>query len=210
MSSGVGLEPEQVWEDAALEATPYGKKDPAQASIGFAPGHPAGSASPLTWAQAQLVRLALAVGAGRPLEQPAITRARYVDAPPPGTAPLSAALSTSGALLTVTGRTTPGANVDLAITDTGAASASTTVASVHSLVYLARNHRQMPTGVHPLLCRQRPGRHAWVDDGRRLEAGDRPSRRAGCVDGAVHRRRAHHALGPARTRRSRLGGRGRG
>jgi hypothetical protein len=26
MSSGVGLEPEQVWEDAALEATPYGKK----------------------------------------------------------------------------------------------------------------------------------------------------------------------------------------
>ncbi|MBV9140979.1 MAG: glucan 1,4-alpha-glucosidase [Pseudonocardiales bacterium] len=125
MSSGVGLEPEQDWEDPPLEASPYGKIDPTQASIGFAPGHPAGSASPLTWAQAQLVRLALAVGAGRPLEQPTITRARYVDAPPPGTAPLSATVSTSGALLRVTGRTTPGANVDLAVTDVGAAGAST-------------------------------------------------------------------------------------
>jgi glucoamylase len=132
MASGVGLEPEQDWEDPPLEASPYGKKDPTQASIGFAPGHPAGSASPLTWAQAQLVRLVLALGAGRPLEQPAITRARYVDAPPPGRAPLRATLSTSGALLTVTGRTTPGANVDMAITDTGAASAATTTASVHA------------------------------------------------------------------------------
>lgn len=86
----------------------------------------------MTWAQAQLVRLALALGAGRPVEQPAITRTRYVDAPPPATAPLSATVSTSGVLLTVTGRTTSGANVDLAVTDVGAASACTTVASVHA------------------------------------------------------------------------------
>jgi glucoamylase len=128
MASGVGLEPEQDWEDPPLRASPYGK-DPTQASIGFAPGHPAGSASPLTWAQAQLVRLVLALGAGRPLEQPAITRARYVDAPPPRRAPLRATISTSGALLTVTGRTSPGADVEVTITDAGAA---TTAASVHA------------------------------------------------------------------------------
>ena len=47
MTSGQGLEPEQVWEDPALPASPYGT-DPATASIGFTPGQPAGSASPLT------------------------------------------------------------------------------------------------------------------------------------------------------------------
>ncbi len=128
MTSGVGLAPEQVWENPPLEASPSGT-DPTVASIGLAPGHPAGSASPLTWAQAQLVRLALALGAGQPLEQPAITRARYVDAPPPGSAPLSATVATSGALLTVTGRTTPGASVDVAVTNAGGV---TTAASVQA------------------------------------------------------------------------------
>ncbi|MGH3720474.1 MAG: glycoside hydrolase family 15 protein [Pseudonocardiaceae bacterium] len=131
MTSGVGLEPEQDWENPPLTPSPHGS-DPTLASIGFTPGHPAGSASPLTWAQAQLVRLALALSAGRALEQPTITRARYVDAPPPGTAPLDATVSTSGALLTVTGLTTPGASVDVAVTDAGAAGASTTVASAHA------------------------------------------------------------------------------
>jgi hypothetical protein len=131
MTSGVGLEPEQDWENPPLETSPYGT-DPTQASIGFAPGHPAGSASPLTWAQAQLVRLMLALGTSRPLEQPTITRTRYVEAPPPGTAPLRANASTSGALLTVTGLTTPGASVDVAVTNTGAADASTTAASVQA------------------------------------------------------------------------------
>jgi glucoamylase len=129
MTSGVGLVPEQVWENGPLAASPYGT-DPTLASIGFTPGHPAGSSSPLTWAQAQLVRLALALGTGRPLEQPTITRARYVEAPPPGMAPLSANISTSGALLTITGRTTPGASVDVAVTDAGAHRASTTTASI--------------------------------------------------------------------------------
>ncbi|MBC7679727.1 MAG: glucan 1,4-alpha-glucosidase, partial [Pseudorhodobacter sp.] len=42
-SSGVGLVPEQVWEDPAVPASPFGT-DPATASIGFVPGRPAGSA----------------------------------------------------------------------------------------------------------------------------------------------------------------------
>lgn len=49
-----------------------------------------------------------------------------------GTAPLSATLSASGAPLTVTGLTTPGARVDVAATDADAASASTAVASVQA------------------------------------------------------------------------------
>ena len=52
MTSGQGLEPEQVWEDPDLAASPFGT-DPTTASIGFTNGKPAGSASPLTWAQAQ-------------------------------------------------------------------------------------------------------------------------------------------------------------
>ena len=58
MQSGQGLEPEQAWEDPDLAASPYGT-DPTTASIGFTDGQPAGSASPLTWAQAQYARLAL-------------------------------------------------------------------------------------------------------------------------------------------------------
>ena len=69
MTSGQGLEPEQAWEDPAVPASPYGT-DPATASIGFEPGQPAGSASPLTWAQAQYARLALDISAGRDLETP--------------------------------------------------------------------------------------------------------------------------------------------
>ena len=68
--------PEQAWEDPALAPSPYGS-DPATASIGFSPGRPAGSASPLTWAQAQFARLVLDVGAGRALEQPAVVANRY-------------------------------------------------------------------------------------------------------------------------------------
>ena len=75
--SGVGLVPEQNWENAAVPPDPY-RTDPGTASIGFVPGGPAGSAAPLTWAQAQAVRLLLDLGAGRVLEQPAVVRARYL------------------------------------------------------------------------------------------------------------------------------------
>ena len=40
MTSGVGMMPEQAWEDPAVAASPYGS-DPATASIGFADGKPA-------------------------------------------------------------------------------------------------------------------------------------------------------------------------
>ncbi|HEX3489796.1 MAG TPA: glycoside hydrolase family 15 protein, partial [Streptosporangiaceae bacterium] len=76
-SSGVGLVPEQAWEDPDLPASPYGS-DPATASIGFKDGQAAGSASPLTWAQAQELRLILSLGAGRDVETPAVTTQRYI------------------------------------------------------------------------------------------------------------------------------------
>ncbi|GGO66837.1 glucodextranase DOMON-like domain-containing protein [Nonomuraea cavernae] len=126
MSSGTGLIPEQAWENPGLPASPYGS-DPATASIGLRAGEPAGSASPLTWAQAQELRLILSLGAGRPVEQPEVVRRRYADhgLPPAAalavTAPADGAAIT-GASVTVQGTTTPGARVDIAAApvDTGA------------------------------------------------------------------------------------------
>jgi glucoamylase len=116
MTSGQGLEPEQAWEDPALAASPYGS-DPTTASIGFDKGHPAGSASPLTWAQAQYARLTLSLGAGRDLETPAIVTRRYVTHGMPGGLPLAVTSPASGsnatgATITVTGITAPNASVD--------------------------------------------------------------------------------------------------
>ena len=70
MSSGVGLVPEQAWEDPDLAASAYGS-DPAAASIGFTEGQAAGSASPLTWAQAQEVRLTGSLGTRQHVDPPA-------------------------------------------------------------------------------------------------------------------------------------------
>lgn len=131
-ASGVGLVPEQVWEDPAVPASPYGA-DPATASIGFTPGHPAGSAGPLTWAQAQLARLTLSLGAGRPVEQPGAVRARYVDGPAPGLALLTVTAPAAGAAVTsastqVTGTTVPGGRVVVGATNTDNGTASTVVA----------------------------------------------------------------------------------
>ena len=115
MTSGQGLEPEQAWEDPALPASPYGT-DPTIASIGFTDGKPAGSASPLTWAQSQYARLALALSAGRDLETPAIVTDRYVRHGMPGALPLAVTSPANGAsvsssTLTVTGTTTAHARV---------------------------------------------------------------------------------------------------
>ncbi|MFI7589835.1 glucodextranase DOMON-like domain-containing protein [Spongisporangium articulatum] len=132
-SSGVGLVPEQDWENPDLAASPYGT-DPATASIGFRAGQAAGSASPLTWAQAQQVRLTLSLAGGtRPLEQPDAVRARYLPTAP-GAAPVTVTAPADGAVVTtatvpITGTTTPGATVDVASTavDTGGASSTVTV-----------------------------------------------------------------------------------
>lgn len=115
MTSGQGLEPEQVWEDPNLPASPFGT-DPSTASIGFVDGQPAGSASPLTWAQAQYARLTLDLGAGRDLDTPSIVSERYVRHGMPGSLPLSVTSPAAGARIdsssvTVVGTTAPGAAV---------------------------------------------------------------------------------------------------
>ena len=121
-SSGVGLVPEQAWEDPNLPASPYGS-DPATASIGFTDGEAAGSASPLTWAQAQEVRLILSLGTGRNVDTPAITTARYVTSEPPVELPLTITAPTQGSTLAtastaVTGTTAPGSAVTIESADT--------------------------------------------------------------------------------------------
>jgi carbohydrate-binding DOMON domain-containing protein len=76
-ASGVGLIPEQDWEFPDLAASPYGT-DPTVASIGFVNGKPAGSAAPLTWSAGAFVRLFADIGAGKLLDRPANTVARYI------------------------------------------------------------------------------------------------------------------------------------
>ena len=121
-SSGVGLVPEQAWEDPDLAASPFGS-DPATASIGFTDGKAAGSASPLTWAQAQELRLILSLGTGRNVDTPAVTTGRYVKNGPPAALNVSITAPAPGTTLaasstTVTGTTTPGAQVSVASDDT--------------------------------------------------------------------------------------------
>jgi glucoamylase len=129
-TSGAGLVPEQVWENPAVPASPFGT-DPAVASIGLQPGRPTGSAAPLTWAQAQYVRLAMSIPAGRPIEQPAEVRARYVErcqCPPTGALPitLDAPARADRVMRTVTGKTIGGMQVDIAQTGTTTTVVSTT------------------------------------------------------------------------------------
>jgi glucan 1,4-alpha-glucosidase len=152
-ASGVGLVPEQVWNYPDVPASPYGS-DPSTASIGFTNGQADGSAAPLTWAQAQLLRLIADMSAGSLVEQPSIVADRYTSAggrsTPPAVAPLvlSAPVSAAGgnvpanttrpgatvdaATTTVTGTTATAATVDIAVTGTapGAAAPSTTITTV--------------------------------------------------------------------------------
>jgi glucoamylase len=149
-ASGVGLVPEQVWNYPDVPASPYGA-GPSTASIGFTNGQADGSAAPLTWAQAQLLRLIADMSAGSLVEQPSIVASRYTTAGgPPSQAPLqvTAPVTVSGgnvpantarpgatvdaATVPVTGTTTPGATVDIAVTGTapGAPAPSTTITTV--------------------------------------------------------------------------------
>jgi glucoamylase len=136
-SSGVGLVPEQAWEDPDLPASPYGS-DPATASIGFTDGKAAGSASPLSWAQAQELRLIASLGAGHNVDTPAVTTKRYITSGAPGSLPVTITAPASGTTLTtatttVTGTTTPGSAVTIEAADTTTSEAasvtSTTAAS---------------------------------------------------------------------------------
>jgi glucoamylase len=128
-SSGVGLVPEQAWEDPDLAASPYGS-DPATASIGFTDGKAAGSASPLSWAQAQELRLIASLGTGHNVDTPAVTTARYITSGPPGSLPVTITAPASGSTLTaatttVTGTTTPGSAVSIEAADTTTGEAAT-------------------------------------------------------------------------------------
>jgi glucoamylase len=130
-ASGVGLVPEQVWEDPDLPASPYGS-DPTTASIGFTDGQAAGSASPLTWAQAQELRLIVDLGQGRTVDRPALTTARYVTHGAPAATAVTLTSPGSGSTVessttTVTGTTAPGASVVVEADDTDTGAAADTV-----------------------------------------------------------------------------------
>jgi len=121
-SSGVGLVPEQAWENPDLPASPFGS-DPLTASIGFTDGKAAGSASPLTWAQAQELRLILALATGHNAETPQFTSRRYVVHGPPGALNVTITAPANGSTLAatstaVTGTTAPGAKVTIESQDT--------------------------------------------------------------------------------------------
>jgi glucan 1,4-alpha-glucosidase len=128
-ASGVGLIPEQDWEESNLAASPYGT-DPTQASIGFVDGQAAGSASPLTWSAAQYVRLLLDMQAQTPLERPIDTYQRYVLHQQGTTAltltsPANNTSLTTGSV-TVAGTATPGDAIFLAATNTDQNNSTTT------------------------------------------------------------------------------------
>jgi glucoamylase len=133
-ASGVGLVPEQVWEDPDLAASPYGS-DPTTASIGFQDGHPAGSAAPLTWAQAQELRLMLDLRDGKVDDRPDLTTQRYVDGTPPAQVPITITSPGPGTTVagatTVTGNSAPGATVTVSLigNDTPGSSIDTTTAA---------------------------------------------------------------------------------
>ncbi len=131
MTWGLGYVPEQVWEDPNTPASPFGA-DPTTASIGFTNGKAAGSAAPLIWGQAQYLRLVLDLQDGRLLDQPSVTRSRYVGSGPPADVPVtitapSPAAMTPGATTTVTGTTAPGAVVDVAAGQPGSPANTSTV-----------------------------------------------------------------------------------
>ncbi len=130
-AAGVGLVPEQVWENPDLAASPFGS-DPTTASIGFVDGQPAGSASPLTWAQAQELRLVINLGSTHLVDQPTIVADRYVNHPAPGVIPVTLTAPTPGSTVagsttTVTGTTAANATVSISADDTDVAGTVATV-----------------------------------------------------------------------------------
>jgi glucan 1,4-alpha-glucosidase len=132
-ASGVGLIPEQAWELPNVAASPFGT-DPTTASIGFVNGQAAGSASPLTWSSGSYVRLLADIKAGRLLDRPAVTTARYVthtqgSTPIAITSPANLT-GVTGPSITVTGTAAAGAKIVVAATNTDVNSATTTATTI--------------------------------------------------------------------------------
>lgn len=63
------LIPEQIWDQDSTQTN----------GIDLVTGEHTGSATPLAWATAQFVRLALSIDVGKPVEMPAVTQRRYVN-----------------------------------------------------------------------------------------------------------------------------------
>jgi glucoamylase len=121
MASGVGLIPEQNWENPDLAASPFGT-DPTTASIGFVNGGPAGSAAPLDWSAGAFVRLARDLATGTLLDRPAATYSRYVQHTQGATtltvtSPANQS-SVSGSPVTVSGTSAAGNTIYVAATNT--------------------------------------------------------------------------------------------
>ena len=188
--SGVGLIPEQVWENADLPASPLGTA-PECASIGFVNGEAAGSASPLTWSAASFVRLSRTIRDGEITEQPVDTVARYIDNTQ-GATTLDLTSPANGSLVTgtatVAGTTAPFATVDIDAVNIdidGAAIVSTTVA-----------------GADGSFTVEAPGPTGSLDaDGHRHRA--RRRHRVRTVHGDLRRGPRHPALRRGRPRRRR-------
>jgi GH15 family glucan-1,4-alpha-glucosidase len=133
MSWGLGMVPEQAWEDPDYPASPYGS-DPTTASIGFYNGKAAGSAAPLIWGQAQYLRGLRDLQTGKVLDQPDIVRSRYVDNGPPAMLPMTISAPATGSTVSggttqVSGVTSPGATVNVGAGQPGSPSNSTSVVS---------------------------------------------------------------------------------
>ena len=131
-ASGVGLIPEQDWELPDLAASPFGT-DPTIASIGFQNGRPTGSAAPLTWSAASLVRLAADLDAGKNVALPKATFDRYVKHTQGATtltvrSPADK-IAVSGSPVTVTGTTAPKNKVYVTATNTDQSFATTTAST---------------------------------------------------------------------------------
>ena len=82
-ASGIGLVPEQAWEKPGTSGLPLRHHPRDRVHRVRERQVAAGSASPLTWAQAQQVQGHQSLGRSRPVEQPRIVRTRYQPTPPP-------------------------------------------------------------------------------------------------------------------------------
>ena len=102
------------------------------AAVSTVCGKAAGSATPLIWAQAQYLRLLRDLQTGKLLDQPADTRARYLNGAPtevPVTITSPAPGATVSGATTVTGTTRPGATVEVAAGQPGSTTNATSVVS---------------------------------------------------------------------------------
>ncbi|HEY8723712.1 MAG TPA: glucodextranase DOMON-like domain-containing protein [Gaiellaceae bacterium] len=129
MASGIGLIPEQNWENLDLAPSAFGS-DPTMASIGFVNGGAAGSAAPLDWSAGAFVRLARDLATGTLVDRPAATYSRYVQHTQ-GTTTLTVTqpadqAAVAGSPVTVTGTSASGNTVYVAATNTDNTFATTT------------------------------------------------------------------------------------